>query len=250
MDGPASQASASSDGRAGIPCRAARQSRPRSARRRLPGAGSLICAVAVVSAAAAPYVAIPAGEPTWKVPSLPQSSHCASLGEADPVRASRITRVLGTIVAGQALLAAAQRPLRVCFRAGGESAVTSDATLVLDSRRGDRDNAARLGHLLLHVEQGAPELDEAPDAAPCDGFVSRTLRAEAAAHAKELELRQALGVDSRARPFPFEEQFWRTPAAERIELVHRYFADNPDGAPGLPGFAGAARRRCESLRGR
>ncbi|MBW2526754.1 MAG: hypothetical protein JRI23_21405, partial [Deltaproteobacteria bacterium] len=109
---------------------------------------------------------------------------------------------------------------------------------------------ARLGHLLLHREQGHAAEPAASRAGDCEAVVRQTLRDEAEAHGLELELRRALDAPTGPHAFPFAQAYWSAPPHRRIDLLQSYFESHPDGAPAIPGFAQEARRRCEKARAR
>lgn len=135
-------------------------------------------------------------------------------------------------------------PTQLCFAAIGEPAITSDHMALLDERPGDPEIAARLGHLLLHAVEGPPLPDRVEPDQDCDELVRQALTAEARAHSLELELRRALQVTAPLRAYPFEADYWATPAPERVELIRRFFERHPNGAGDLPGFVRAYTRRC------
>lgn len=212
--------------------------------------GSLLCASLVVAAAAAPFAvrsAQQAGASGIFGDAPPRA--CGSLAAADPKRARRIRQRLGSVSRGRTLLSNAPRHVAICFRQSDETALTSDGVVRLDPRDGDGQSAARLGHLLLHLAQGLTRLDPAQHAGGCASFVAHTLRAEAAAHALELELRRDLHVPTDEQGFPFAADYWRAAPAHRVDVIFRYLQNHPDGTEQLPGFAGNAWRRCRALEG-
>lgn len=82
-------------------------------------------------------------------------------------------------------------PAEVCVRDVARSVRVADGPIHLAAERSDAELAARLGHLLLHVREGLPQLTPG---AGCDADLERALAAEVHAHALERRLRAALGA--------------------------------------------------------
>jgi hypothetical protein len=177
-----------------------------------------------------------------------QAHGCPEGQRSDEDRTRRVRTLLASTPAGQRLLQRVRQPLRICYADGIATAITTTGALALDSAEGDAESAARLGHLLQHAVEGAP-LTRGLDR-PCPVLVEDAIRAEARAHALELELRRALGVTRPRRPLPFEAAYWAAPAASRLEQVRAYLWSHPSGGDGLPGLVDAYRQRCAELRRR
>jgi hypothetical protein len=125
-----------------------------------------------------------------------------------------------------------------CF--GPQSELREDGPLILDETLADDEAAARAGHLLLHLLIPPWPASQAA----CDERVQAALEAEAHAISLELELRQALAVESPKVDYAFTAQHQQAAPDQRIALVARYLRQYPDGAPGVPGLASAYAQRC------
>lgn len=210
--------------------------------------GTMAAALLVIAVAGAPFALMaPDAGPAADSSLHTRAPPCPPGHRALPERAERMWRLLeGTLRDPELRHAIAARP-RVCFRSAAESAITAGGLMVLDPRVDDAENAARLGHLLLHRSQSSLRIAASARGWACADVVEAAIAAEAQAHALELELRRALGVTDPKRVFPFERAFWQTPAPEREAMLRAYFFAHPDGAPGVPGFVRAYRSRCAEL---
>jgi hypothetical protein len=142
----------------------------------------------------------------------------------------------------------------VCFGRTEVSAITTTGTILLDTRLGEGETAARFGHLLLHAVDGLPmaEPTKGSDAGDCDARVREALVIEARAFALELRLRRELGVgvgeEPRTVPYEFEGPFWRAEPEARELLVLRYLEEHPRGGPGVDAIAAGYASRCAKER--
>jgi hypothetical protein len=219
----------------------------------LPHARALTLAAAL---ALAPALSCRAGDPPRP---------CPARFAPDPARASLLVVLLRTAPEGASILDRFQgAPASViCFgpshRPGlradeppyapgpmAVSSITTEGTVLLDRELGEREAAARLGHLLDHAVEGMPMAH--PRAGGCDAQVEEALAQEARALAIELRLRRALGVAGPRIAYAFEDAFWRAPAEAREPLVLDYLRAHPDGAPGLDALASGYARRCREAR--
>lgn len=172
-------------------------------------------------------------------PRAPRPLTVCGTGRADSARARRVEARLATTGRGAELLAGS--PVAICFAGAGDSALVEDGTLILDEAASDAENAARLGHLLLHAREGLV-LDPGSEATDCATRVQAALAAEVRAHALELELRRTLGVVSPRRRYAFEQRYWNAPAASRATLLGAALAAEPEG------IIRAYAARCAGLR--
>lgn len=174
----------------------------------------------------------------------PRQPSCGSGQQADAGRAARVRALLANVQAGRKLWARSPRGLNICFIDEGIPSLSTDGVITLDRRASEAENAARLGHLLLHAAEGPPLPNRIPASRSCAEVVRQALGAEARAHALELTLRRQLGVPAR-RGHAFEGAFWAAPAPRRVELLRAHFQAHPHGGPGLPGYVTAYTLRCE-----
>lgn len=161
-----------------------------------------------------------------------------------PARADAVVARLASVPEGAALIEETRSRLgRICFGRGPSVLEERERHVVLDAALGEREAAARLGHLLSHVHTGSP-YQPGPD---CDAVVARALDAEARAHALELELRRALSVQqpSSLSFGELEPAFWAAPEDRRVAVVREYLEAHPEGAPGIDGLAAGYRARCD-----
>jgi hypothetical protein len=158
-----------------------------------------------------------------------------------PERAARIAARLTSAAEGRALAPHLESHV-MCFARDGLGAITGEHQLLLDSALDDGENAARVGHLLVHARDGLPmEGDERDD---CETRIARALDREAVAHVVEVRLQTALAVTPRHFAFEFAAEVMREDEPHAIALVRRYLVLHPMGAPGIDGLAAAYRQRC------
>ncbi len=175
--------------------------------------------------------------------SRPYPQACPRGTQADPARQARLIERLGGALPrlatpdAQAVSQATDLGLW-CF--GQESQLREDGPLILDQSLGDDEAAARAAHLLMHLL--IPPWP--PSQAPCEERVNAAVNAEAHALSLELELRGALGVTTPKVAYAFATEHQQTPPAQRTALLARILRAFPDGAPGVPGLAGAYTQRC------
>jgi len=166
----------------------------------------------------------------------------------DTERAARVGARLSSVPEGRELTRYLDTHV-MCFAEGGIGVITPTHQLLLASELDDGEDAARLGHLLVHARDGLPlEEDEAPRrhaALDCDARVAQALDREAVAHVVEVRLQAALDVRPRRHAFEFTADVLASPnEAEAIALVRRYLDAHPTGAPGIDGLAAGYRQRC------
>jgi hypothetical protein len=178
------------------------------------------------------------GEPAPARPACPDGLH------EDESRAGRLVGLLDSTGPGRDLLRRAPALPRICFGDVAEPAITSEGVVLLDPRDDDGEAAARLGHLVLHVVEGLPMSGATGPERPCRERVDDAVRAEARAHALELELRRRLGVTRPRAPFAFENAYWAAPQDRRVEVIRAWFEAHPAGGGGVPGFVDAYGRAC------
>jgi hypothetical protein len=178
---------------------------------------------------------------------LPAAPPCPERTREDSARAQRLRDALGSTARGRALLrrADAGPPLRLCFGIVAEPGITPERLVLLDERVGDAEAAARLGHLLLHADEGLPMDEGRARGRSCDERVAEAVRVEARAHALEIELRRDLGVTTPRARFAFEGAFWAAPPDRREAVIRSWLEAHPNGGGGVPGFIAAYRRACE-----
>ncbi len=219
-------------------------SAPSSLGRKMLYAGSCaaVALIALWLMRAVPHRAPPLSEAT-------RAGACAGRRE-DPARTERLRALLASLPRGRSLLGRARGPLRVCYAGAGSESFTAGDDLVLVEGVTDAENAARLGHLLLHRVEGTPEPETAAQTTACAALVREAIMAEARAHALELELRHDLQVTHPRRVFPFARAYWDAPAADRLEVLRRHFWAHPEGGAGVPGFVQQVARRCAARRSR
>ncbi|MBI4703967.1 MAG: hypothetical protein HY744_22900 [Deltaproteobacteria bacterium] len=174
---------------------------------------------------------------------------CPAALRADAARASRVRVLLASTAEGRDVLrrVGGHTP-RVCFGGDEAGVLRADGVLVLSPQCSEREQAARLGHLLLHAVEGPPFPVRPAPSRPCADLVAAAVRAEARAHALELRLRRELGVTAPRLPFPFEGAFWAAPAERQVEVVRTWLLAPPAGAGGPAGLAAAYARRCAEVR--
>lgn len=126
----------------------------------------------------------------------------------------------------------------MCFGAG-PSASVEGRNIELTASWERREQAARAAHLALHRKR-PPWNARSHDT--CETQVARALELEAEAHELELAARQSLGVTTQR--YPFEPEYWATPAAGRRAWLLKYFTSHPEGDGVVPGFAAQYRARC------
>lgn len=147
-----------------------------------------------------------------------EHSTCPAGATLAPKRTQAVLRRLGSHAEGKGLWAALGSKPAVCYGNVQEGVLHTHGVVVLQKDHAVAANAARLGHLLLHLVHGFPLDEEQARAgvAGCDELVKRADRAERAAHTLENTLRLAFGLP----PLAFED------------------------------LSGAYRQRCEALRER
>jgi transcriptional regulator of met regulon len=188
-----------------------------------------------------------AGSTRGEPPAVSATARCPT-GKPDPARTQRVRSLLAEAPAGRRLLERAPAPLHLCFAQVAVPTITAERAVTLDEREDDAENAARLAHLLLHAIEGAPLPDDIDRSRPCSALVRDAIKAEAKAHALELQLRRELGVTRPRRAYAFERDYWHAPAERRIEVVESYLWSHPRGGAGLPGFVDELTQRCAALK--
>ena len=170
------------------------------------------------------------------------ASECTGTLESDAPRAARVVGQLDRVAAGRKLLRAAPQPMKICFGEVGVGMVRTDGVFVLPASWEDAEDAARLGHLLLHRIEGPPLPEPIPNGLNCSQAVARALRAEVEAHLLEATLRRDLGV-TRARPaLAFEAALWAAASRDRAAVVERFLTENQAG----PSLAAQYEQRCRT----
>jgi hypothetical protein len=130
---------------------------------------------------------------------------CPRGATPDPRRSEATLALLRTREDGKSVLGQLACGLTICYGEVPEGIVQSDGVLVLQNSSSKPANAARVGHLLLHLLRGAP-LDEVAVRAgtlPCNQLAGKAREAEQQAHRFETLLRKAFGLE----PLAFEDLF-------------------------------------------
>lgn len=173
----------------------------------------------------------------------PRPLACPQGTHADPARQTRLVQRLAAALPRLASSeASGLNPIpdlgAWCF--GEESELRDKGPLLLDQALSDDEAAARAGHLLLHVLVPPWPTSRAT----CEARVAAAMNTEAHALSLELELRQVLGVTAPKVNYAFAAEHQQATPEQRISLIERALLQYPDGAPGVPGLAGAYAQRC------
>jgi hypothetical protein len=142
---------------------------------------------------------------------------CPEKAAPDRKRSEALLARLRTDESGKRMIASLARELTICYGEVREGVVQSDGVIVLQRDRPLPANAARLGHLILHLVAGLP-LDETAartSSLSCNELVKYAGEAEKRAHTFECELRKAFGLD----PLPFEDL--SAAYAKRCQVLHQ-----------------------------
>jgi len=139
-----------------------------------------------------------------------------------------------------------QKKPRICFGQNVPSVVTLSGTIYIDKRRKQKEESARLAHLLMHLAN--PITFKKGKA--CKAQVQSALRAEAKAMSLELHIRKALKMGPPMRSFGFESVFWQTKRIQREKVVLAHLNRYPKGAPGIPPLREGYTKRCANLQKR
>lgn len=119
----------------------------------------------------------------------------------------------------------------MCFGPASRSNLGDDGGLRMSDLESEPDAAARLLHLMQHMEQAAPS--------PGPDCLARWLELEAAAWVVELQARQRLALGLR---YPFEAD-WRGTGDAKV--IHAWLDRNPQGGGGVDALAAGYARSCE-----
>ena len=128
------------------------------------------------------------------------TSHCPGDAAPDRKRSQAVLAQLRSQQSGKRLVSRLGRAPKICYGNVREGVVQSSGVLVLQRDRSLASNAARLGHLLLHLVHGLPFDDAIARTSPlsCGELVQAADAAEKRAHRLESELRKAFGLASLA----------------------------------------------------
>ncbi len=130
-------------------------------------------------------------------------------------RTARLLALLKSTADGHKLLREPPRRYRVCYGQGQrEAGVTALRQLLLPTATSDPVAAAKIAHLLTHLQLGQPF--DPRSSAPCGPRLARARQLEQHAHALENRIRAALG----APPLP---------PSSVDSLMHQYAARCADG---------------------
>lgn len=137
---------------------------------------------------------------------------------------------------------------RLCLGTVPVPMITTERVLLLSRGAGDDETAARVAHLLSHLDGHFPPVDGFDARAPCAPQVDAALHAEARAMDLELRLRTHFAVRDPRLHFAFTDEWTAAPSrAERIDVVYRWLVAHPHGGEGVDSLAGAYRARCREL---
>jgi archaemetzincin len=224
-----------SDGRLGPGCRAA-----------------LDAAVPVRGAAASPSTSAPAARAPRKTGGdTPGPARCPAQATPDDGRFERVL-ALAHVLDPSLPRRLRQRGVRPCWLPQGApvggGVVTRDGRLMLDAAASDAEVAARVRHLLAHLEVAFPPISGFDAARSCDAQVAEALDGEAEALATEVADRLRLGVVAPRHRFAFEAEAraLADPAARR-RIVRAWLEAHPGGGLGVDALGDAYARRCEEV---
>ncbi len=172
---------------------------------------------------------------------------CPNPLRAEPVRAARLRELLARAPAGHQLLQQLPSPLRICFGEVDVAVWRTDGIVVFPPSGQAREDAARLGHLLLHAVEGPPLPETVDRSRSCRGWARRAVAAEARAYTLELRLRRQFRVSQPRQRYPFEAQFWAAEHSRQNEVVRSYLLAHPAGSEGFIGYFNAYVQRCQQL---
>lgn len=179
---------------------------------------------------------------------VPPPPPCPSGAVADAAHEERIEHRLAQTMRGRVILDTQRVHVRAfCFvPPGSTSAITDDHDVLLASDLEDGEAAARLAHLLTHLEAGLPSRAVTPtdDPAACDAMVEHAIQLEAAAYVAEIDFQDALVAEPRVLRFEFADEVRAASMLQRERIVHDYLVAHPSGAPGIDGLVDAYRARC------
>lgn len=172
----------------------------------------------------------------------PASQACAPCREKsfrDEARAAKVASHWKRVPPGLGGIMGELSPGCLCF-GPGPSVLIEGENSVLPSDWTPEEQAARAAHFALHRRR--PPWDAAAAGLDCDARVVRALELEADGYALELDVREALTVSTRR--YPFEAEYFATPAPARREWLGTHFrADEPrDGV--VAGLVVEYRARC------
>ncbi|RLB60602.1 MAG: hypothetical protein DRI90_13350 [Deltaproteobacteria bacterium] len=179
--------------------------------------------------------------------SRPDELICPAGLRSDPQRAARLVELLESVPRGRDLVQDAPGPLHICFAEANTGVVRSDGVFVMDASGDEGAEAARLGHLLLHLIDGAPLSEPLDPARACAVLVAEAMVAEAQAHTLELRLRRDLQVTGHLLDPALEATFWGVPEAQQVGVIHDALVQEGGGA-GAPDLQRAYTIRCRALR--
>jgi hypothetical protein len=139
-----------------------------------------------------------------KTDAKPQSLRCPAGAATDAGRTATVLARLRTDEDGKRIVASLARELTMCYGDVSEGIVQTDGVLVLQRDRSPAANAARLGHLLLHLVQGPPLDEEAAHKRErsCKELTEWANTMEKSAHDFESQLRKKFGL----APLPYEDR--------------------------------------------
>ncbi|MEZ4299449.1 MAG: hypothetical protein R3B70_31145 [Polyangiaceae bacterium] len=170
---------------------------------------------------------------------------CPALFHEDARREEAVMARLRGTAEGARVLDAWKGGTRVCFGEVKVSVVTEEGVLLMDASADDARQAARAGHLILHLTDGLPALVRG--GGECERRVDSALALEARALSLELSLLEELKAPPRpGGAWEIEEVYRAAAPAKREEALIGYLRSHPEGAPGVDGLVAGYTRRCES----
>lgn len=140
----------------------------------------------------------------------------------------------------QLLRALRSKPIRYCYKNNAPSVVTTQGVMLLDTRQSLNETAARVGHLLQHLNNPITFVP----GENCERQVKQALVKEAQAYTLELRIRKELKVKNPILQLAFTPSFWRLPASKQTPFLVKHFQESRYGERGVGSLLADYRRRC------
>jgi hypothetical protein len=136
---------------------------------------------------------------------------------------------------------------RLCFGQVDVPLITTDRVLLLSRAAADGETAARVAHLLSHLDGHFPPIDGFDAHAACAPQVDAALHAEARAMDLELRLRQRFSVRAPTLRIAFADAWTAAPSPQ---LAYEWLVTHPHGGEGVDALGDAYAARCHEVSGR